>query len=259
MMKKLMVFLCAIFLVFGMSVSAGATAYYLAGSALDVDKSYDGTDNLFCWAATASNMLGYTGWDAGYSGSGNVEDDIFDVYKSFWSGNYWTAGTGTVTDATEWWFYGDTTTQGSTTVSSGGDYYDSAAFSANFTSDLNISGIMDTIASWIGTSGTVNDGIGLYLVDRSTDEFHHYVSLWGYEITATDGSGNATNADIWVTNSDQAINGLEQYSLIDTGSYWDFVGSPYDTFNLQFAYKLNNWDGFTNPDSGLGRKKFFRR
>jgi len=244
-MKKFIVFVCALLLVFGMTGVAGATAYYLEGSPLDVDKSYDGTDGLFCWAATASNMLGYTGWDAGYSGTDNVEDAIFDVYKDFWD-----PGTGTLADATQWWFYGDLFTEvgSGTSVSSGGDYYDSDAYLTNFTIDYGTRTIMDTIGSWIGTSGDVHDGIGLFLRDTSESEYamNHYVSLWGYEIKTE------TTADIWVTNSDRGIDGLEQYSLNFDGSHWDFDEGTYDTYCLAYAYKLNNWDGINFDSSPWG-------
>ena len=67
----------------------------------DAEKNSGSSDDKYCWAAAASNVLEWGGWDAGFSG----EDQIFNEFKSYWSPDYgsWSRF------GWEWWFSGSVT------------------------------------------------------------------------------------------------------------------------------------------------------
>jgi hypothetical protein len=83
-------------------VSIGAPIY-LTGTANgtivnDVNKIAGDTN--YCWAASASNILAFTGWDGGPTLS--TGQQIYDDIKSHWSNLYGITG-----QAADWWFTGD--------------------------------------------------------------------------------------------------------------------------------------------------------
>lgn len=86
-MKTSLVFLCIIFLVATTSWPVFGQSYFgfddFGGSWLDAEKSptnYD--DDLLCWAASASNLLSWTGWGSAYSSDADI---IFRYFQDHWS------------------------------------------------------------------------------------------------------------------------------------------------------------------------------
>ena len=262
-MKKLMVFLCAMFLVFAMTGVAGALTWApnvsQASGWLDADKTWSG-DTLLCWAASASNILSYTGWDGGPTLS--TEDQIFDDFKSYWNddaGNPWYG--------IDWWFTGDNDYQGTagwaqlTDLSHTGFYTD-ASFTANMTwADWSNLGAIETYLS-------AGRGVSI----RIADTWGHFLTVWG---------ADSATGDIWVTDSDSDLNTLTNYSVTASGN----LSGLYDSWDITSIYGLLPNSGGIDPILreegpsapvpepatlfllgsglmglfGLGRKKFFRR
>jgi hypothetical protein len=196
-MKKFWIFLCAIFLLIGISGTAGATTWTgtvtAAGGWLDVDKhEHAGDDGLLCWAASASNLLAYTGWDGG--ADLDDEDEIFDDFIDYWDNNV-----GNPTFAAEWWFTGVNDHQGDTgwaqlTDTSHTGFYPTY-FGANWHSTYTSTRLAD-IETYLG----LDYGVSIYVNAYGG----HFLTVWG---------ADATTGEIWVTDSDYAVDGITQYTV----------------------------------------------
>ena len=195
-MKRLLVFLL-VFVFTLMFIANEANADIWArgvsetsgyGTWFDAEKdSVNTEDDLLCWAATASNILAWSGWDAGYTpkaGDG-LEDSIFDfleveepVDQRGWMEYAW-----------NFWFDGSELA-GHFTGSTHGGYYTTALFNANYYEDMTGGDdVLDDIADLLQ-----NDyGVGIAV--RGT--MSHAVTVWGLE---TNTSGDYTG--IWLTDSD---------------------------------------------------------
>lgn len=264
-MKKLIVFLCAMFLLFGMSGVAGALPVYLNGvTPGDGWTDADGTgDANMCWAAAAANALFFTGWHGGFT---TDENQILNYFKSHWSD-----GTGNAYFGAQWFFDGDETFVGlaGTTVNTadGGNFYSTADWSAN-NGNWN-PGLYPSIKAWIDRSYDPSHQFygGSYgIMARMDIGIGHYINIWGYD--------DADNS-IWITDNNTAFYGMENVL--------------YSSLNLNLLERIdeNGWDGnYVDPNEngngpgvepvpepatmlllgsgliglvGLGRKKFFRR
>ncbi len=102
-MKVKIVFLF-IFITVAFANSAYSDSYIYGGTWYDANKTLSNTlDDPFCAAAAASNVLMYTGWNAGFSNSGAIFAEFLNAggpvvltlsVKNSWS--LWLNGTYTV-------------------------------------------------------------------------------------------------------------------------------------------------------------------
>ncbi|MDY6833785.1 MAG: hypothetical protein SVY53_03175 [Chloroflexota bacterium] len=132
----------------------------------DVDKYWGGVDNNACWAATASNVLDYTGWNiSGHPDAIDIYDDMLDhLYTG-------TGGTG----APAYEYYVDT-------------YYPHLDWEDYFHQWNDTGTMMQKIDEYL------NEGYGIYLSING-----HAVTCWGFEKNY---AGEYTH--IYITDSDDA-------------------------------------------------------
>jgi hypothetical protein len=202
MMKKLIVFLCAMFLLFGMTGVAGAAPVYVydggpGGTWSDVNKLWDSDDDLMCWAAGASNVLSWTEWDGGASLS--AAGDIFDEFKF-----YWDDAVGNAVFAHDWWFTGrdnDAYGWGKDYPDDGGGFYDVTLFESN----INAHNFQPPTEAILYND--VNASMGITLTIDKPGLYSHTVTLWGIDTEAN---------QLWITDSDDVVtNNLVMYSYDD--------------------------------------------
>lgn len=227
-----MVFLCAMFLVFSITGVVGAVPTYVDGvTALtgwyDVSQ---GTSEM-CWAATASNVLAYTGWDGGFANA----DAIFSYYQGHWQDDF-----GNTWPAIRWFFDGvDDTTYGPARVTTpGGDFYSWSYFDSNVGAYQDPADAWTAITDYVGRSHDAipDNEAGLYIFLDDPDEmFDHWVTVWGYD---TDG-GNK----IVITDSFYNANSLDTYTVSLSGGEWILDGA-YSGYSIGTVSRLNlNFEG----------------
>ena len=215
-MKRLLVFLLVfVFTVMFIANEANADIWARgvsqASGWFDAEKdSVDTDDDLLCWAASAANILKWSGWDAGYAN----EDDIFD----FMNDNTHDAG-GWQSWAWEWWFDG---TQGSHFGgSSHTGFYTTAEYNAAYdyewdNADLDVA--LDIAADWLE-----NDyGVGIAVKDGC----YHAVTLWGIDTCETTGD----YLGVWITDSDNNKGGPDPRP--NTLDYYDVFYGADDLWHL---------------------------
>lgn len=259
-MKKLMVFLCAVFLLFGMTGVAGAAAVYLPGVDPNDDTTWfdankTGGDGLLCWAAATSNALAYTEW-YGWDGTNLItdSDDIFAAYK------IWPNAVGSPLYGSEWWFW-----------DSSASTYDGTAFPTsgmNFYPGVNWNdfGPLDDVYGWTpetytDSGGTVHenfkdaiDNIYWYITDPTVargivisgelPSYGHSLTVWGMDY------GNDL---IYITDSDGGgVPTLSTFSYSQHGDdYWYIDNYPGAAFRINEIHRINlNVDGTAPNQSG---------
>ena len=137
-------------------------------------------DDLLCWAATACNMLWYTGW--GERAPFGSEDDIFDLYND----NFSDLGS-TVHYGLQWFFNGSYRPQTWSGFSKVKNYGNNGGYFKNYfwkdlVTDLDISPNhknMTVAKDTIENGGGV--GVSLsWLTDSGTRNGGHAITMWGY-------------------------------------------------------------------------------
>lgn len=211
-MKKLLIFLYTVFLLFGFIGSASAA--FLSGvnaSSGWSDVSQGSYGNL-CWAASASNMLAYGGWDGGTAL--DTADEIFNYFSS-----HWTNEVGNPYYAVEWWGDGVNGKQGESgwaqVTTAGGDFYPSNSPLGGYGFSEDLPTINANLTSWI--TDNVNSGsIGTVLLGSSSGGVH-WLTYWGYDTISGD-------FGIWVTDSFSAANEMVWKGLSQSGGNWYLDG-----------------------------------
>jgi hypothetical protein len=200
--KRLVVLLCALALVCTVTGTARAASIYMGGVTAasgwsDVAQA-NGTD---CWLATASNMLAYGGWRAGYA-------DALAIYN--YAQPFWPNQDGNPYYAIEWWFTG--TDAGAPASfphpSGGGNYYADGLFNVGFVE--NTAGIAPGSVKSYLVQDVAQQRIFTMLLGNSSGGIH-WLTGWGYE---TDASNNVIG--VWFTDSFDATNQL-LYSALTCG------------------------------------------
>jgi len=219
-MKKLSIILLltGFFLFFSMN---NASADFWASGVSETSGWYDAEkdnpnfeDDDLCWAASASNILAWSGWDAGYTAKAGdgLEDSIFDFLeaetpldKGGWQSYAW-----------NFWFDG-TQNPGGLGHFVGSEhtgYYSTAEYNAALVqewddSDLDVA--MDLAAGWL------QDDYGVGLAVKAN--CYHAVTLWGID---TDEAGEYVG--VWITDSDNSAAGADPRP--NTLNYYDvFFGT----------------------------------
>jgi len=220
MKSKVLVFLLMLCIAVAVAVgSARAAPVLLDGvsSTVYYDADKTGGDSNLCWAASASNVLAWSGWGGLNTdpalGDGNNEDAVYSHLRSdFSQANLNQSGLSK--DAWQWWF-----TEPGLGSYSFNDYY-SSVDPINFDnpSDPNYSLYTDDfIQTYIGVEGY---GTVLSIQRWVSGDIYlsHAITLWGYEDTNSDG----TIDTIYATNSDDGGDVWQTYGLLigsDKGSF----------------------------------------
>lgn len=176
-------------------------------SFIDAEKMYpddDGDDNL-CWAATASNMLSYTGWaaQAGFDTTDDVFEDFIRSFTDCGGSPYYGIG---------WFFNGVNTfdvaypylNPASATAGTGGYLTDYAYDMLAKHIELNNSNVISSMAQ-LCQSLRDGDGVGLSVDIYSQGELYggHAVTCWG---SVTDTAYTADDEEyycgLFITDSD---------------------------------------------------------
>jgi len=174
--------------------SAYSDSYFgynsFGGNWYDANKTLSNTsDNPFCAAASASNVLMYTGWSAGFSDS----DAIFAEFQSLWGSSGIPLS---VYNSWSLWLNGTYTVWPSSAVyvdpSGSGNFYPGNLFATYYHTETNQSNALSAADNFL------HNGYGVTLtVQVGGDIMQHTVTLWGYDY---DAQGNYLG--IWITDSD---------------------------------------------------------
>jgi PKD repeat protein len=171
-------------------------------------------DDWLCWAATASNILEWTGWGLGPTGMWNT-DEMLEYFMYYWNDTGgWMEG------AWHWWFDGWDPGPPSKDVPGGGDFWTPPYnFGNYFHEERDDSLVLSAIDNWL------RDGYGVGLgIFPMTPPGGHAITVWGISYSlfnSTDYHG------IWVTDSDNskgstppAPNLLKYYEVEWNGTHW---------------------------------------
>ncbi len=177
------------------TIPVSAATYFgfddYGGGWYDAEKSPSNTeDDFMCWAATASNVLAWTGWGSNF---GNDADAIFKYYQ-----DHWTPVAGSPSYAWKWWFDGSNAMSGvdgwSQVDVAGGSFWDPPYnFFDYFHFELKDDTAMITIADYL------HAGYGVSLIISYDNSVEHAITAWGYDY---DELGNYSG--IWITDSDNS-------------------------------------------------------
>ncbi len=187
----------------------------------DAEKSPSNTeDDLLCWAATASNVLAWTGW-GDVDGMTN-SDENFAYFQ-----DHWTDAGSLMRFGWEWWLDGTNSSQGwsgwSQVDVAGGGFYPSDSYGDYAHIAQAPANSMATVDSYLRSGYGV--GLGIY------GPGGHAITAWGVNYTA----GNPSDYQgIWVTDSDDskyiegAADRLRYYEVENVSGSWylqDYYGS----------------------------------
>ena len=232
-MKKIFMFSVFFFLAAWVlsTTSALATSYYLyhsyGGTYHDAEKSpsIPDDDSKMCWAASAANILAWTGWGYPSGESFHNEDDIFKYFQ-----DHWTNVGGNPYFGLDWWFDGVNDSQGvagwSQVDDEGGGFWTDKYFSNYYLSSNSVSEAMNNIALL-----TVNGyGTTLGVINGNTG---HAITAWGFDYDYNDATDTLSYDGIWVTDSD------DNMDVTDPANSLVY----YDVFYYQGAWFLENFYG----------------
>lgn len=196
----------------------------------DAEKTMANTDDdLLCWAAATSNVLMYTGWNAGFAST----DAIFADFQ-----NHWTDQGGNIIFGVDWWFDGTNDRQGyagwaQEDVDGGGGHYDPPYDDADWYNWSSYdTAALSNVDTWM------HDGMGIGL--SISGNMSHAITAWGFDYD--DALGTYTG--IYVTDSDDdKINppypdSLRRYDLVDSGSAWYLSGGYYGDGNDNYISEV---------------------
>ncbi len=209
------------------------------GTWYDAEKSASNTeDDDLCWAATASNVLAWTGW-------GSVldlytTDEIFQYFQ-----DYWTDAGSFPTSAWVWWFQGWNPTEGngaSLDVKGGADFYSTLNVIENY-----IQYEEDTADALPAIDKFLNDGCGVGLGVYSDAGMAHAITAWGFTY---DESNPDYYTGVYVTDSDDDKGGDDALAAPDELHYYAVKWSASEErWYLQDYYGMD--DVYIGTVSGL--------
>ena len=253
MKYRTLIFLLALLVAtcgWNISSALANSSYYVynqwGGTYYDAEKSPTNTeDDLMCWAASASNILAWTGWGKSYSSSA---DAIFAYFQ-----NHWTDAGGSVYYAWDWWFGGTNISQGVSGTSQvdvpGGGFWTGYSVS-----DYFLWTTQDAAAMW-AIENLFDMGYGVSLSIATSSGGAHAITCWGYQYDA-----NGKIVGVYVTDSDDSKNLtnptdiLAYYAVVNKGGEWylqNFEGSGSNAWYIAEVLGLKNINSVPEPATML--------
>jgi hypothetical protein len=220
-----LIVLLLIFALTPLNSSSFAEDYFVykqyGGTWHDANKTWS-DDSLMCWAASASNVLAWTGW---WVTGHNTATTIFDHFK-----DNWTHCGGNAVYAFQWWLDGFEQQPKSTAqlnnLSSGNFWpFEKSVISYSQIFNTKIFGYLPSGDLLNEVKDYLYKGSGVVLgLDKVGAEIGHAITAWGFEY-----SGELTNPQytaIWITDSDSRETELKKYSVNWNASnnWWDIEG-----------------------------------
>jgi hypothetical protein len=213
--RKILVFLAILLMLLASSGVARATSYFVydqwGGSWCDANKTGSG-DSMMCWAAAASNILAWAGYD---TPTYNTQNLIFQYFVAHWT------NAGSLPQYGWNWFLDGTLPPNwsgwSQVKVPGGNFWPADNFSDLY---YQASGgnLMANIASFFQSG----DGVTLAIYKPNGG---HALTCWGYDYSDLNGVIQYTG--VWVTDSDDGVTALKEYpvSWDSTNYLWDLGGA----------------------------------
>ncbi|MCD4726962.1 MAG: hypothetical protein K8R46_04840, partial [Pirellulales bacterium] len=176
----------------------------------DPDGTPPGTgDDFMCWAASASNILAWTGW--GYVEGISNSDAMFDYFE-----DHWTDDGGYSDYGWEWWFSGaGVVSDGSQVDVPGGGFFPSENCSNYVQSSSDENAALEKIDEFLHAGyGSV-----IYVLAPEFDG-NHAITIWGFTY---DSENPDYYTGVWVTDSDDhkhlsnAPDKLRYYEVLHSG------------------------------------------
>ena len=203
------------------------------GTWQDANKNYK-DDSLMCWAAAASNVLAWGKWG---TATYTTTNSIFQHFKDHWTNNVGKAQVGW-----SWWFNGISPAASSKTsyvdVPGGGNFYPELTFSDYYRWGPYTE--MEIINQYFH----LGYGAAIGIVKGLT--MGHALTVWGFDYQKNGKKDLYSFTSIYVTDSDDGVYGLMNYSLtLKNGLY--YLGGKYDGWYIDEAVCLK-----TSPISGYG-------
>lgn len=225
MKKKLAVILFLINVIFIIiSGPAFGLSYYgfeeHGGTWYDVNKTWQ-NDSALCWAATASNMLAWSGWGYPTTETFNDENDIYNYFKAHWPNS-----SNTTVDTLSWWFDGVDASFWANPTTIGGAFWPSYNIDDYIRELSNYQG--DIFDKYVSLFSNGYAAIGMRI--RAINQPGHIVTAWGYEY---DENGNYIG--IYLTDSDDHYEGMVYYNVSYSDSLWyidDYYYSNYGNYYM---------------------------
>lgn len=192
-----------------------------AGNTHPGDDRYE--DDLMCWAASASNVLEWTGW--GLVDSLWTSDDMFEYFTQYWNDTG-----GSPYHGWHWWFGGyvpdPPNGKDSPDAAGGGSFWNASYnfYDYVFYENENNTLMLPKAAEWFGLGAPVVFGI-----IPPTGNGGHYVTCWGlnYDPTVPDMLDPDQYLGVWITDSDDdkgtappAPDMLHYFEVSWNGTYW---------------------------------------
>jgi len=214
--RKILLFLAIILMALaGSGVARADSSYFVydqwGGTWSDANKNWSGDSNM-CWAAAASNILAWDGYD---TATYNTATLIFQYFKA-----HWTNAGSLPQYAWDWFLDGalPPNWSGWSQVSvAGGNIWPADNFSSLY-HQASSGNLMASVASFF----QAGDGVTLAIY---TSGGGHCLTCWGYNYTNSSGVINYTA--VWVTDSDDGVTALQEYpvSWDSTNDVWDLGGT----------------------------------
>lgn len=194
---------------------AYSTPYFgyssLGGTWYDANKTKSNTlDDAFCTTAAASNVLMYTGWNAGFSSSGAIFTGFLNTWASSSIGRYLN-----VSNSWSLWLNGTYTIWPSPTPivdsSGSGKFYSNNPFATYYHTDTKQSNVLSAADTFLHAG----DGVTLTIQSQTLRGAQHTVTLWGYEY---DNNGNYLG--LYITDSDDYMKSVDPDNPTPTLAYY---------------------------------------
>jgi hypothetical protein len=200
----------------------------------DAEKTADNNDDdWMCWAATASNILQWTGW--GLVADMENSDEMFEHFQ-----DHWTDLGSLMEFGWHWWFDGTVISPGPTwsdvDVAGGGNFWPTYNFADYYHRQATDSQALAAIDDYLHHGYGV--GLGIYrIVGGITNG--HAITCWGYNydpIDPTDYIG------LWITDSDDDKAHLSTDPPPDRLRYYEVeFDNTENRWYLQDFYGTDTW------------------